>query len=228
MSTITIIGGHGKVARLTTPLLIEAGHTVRSVIRREEQSTKIKSLGATPIISDIGELNDEDLNKLLEGSDAVIWSAGAGGGGNEERTWSVDRDAAIRVIDATQRVGIRRFLMVSFFNSQLIDGEYPGVGKDEGMYAYYNAKAQADEYLRRTTNLQWTVLGPSALTLEPATGAITVDSSQSSRDLDVPPTSRANVAALIAAAVEEPAAYGKTLNFHDGDTPIAEAILQGS
>lgn len=226
MSTITIIGGHGKVALLATPLLIEAGHTVRSVIRKEEQVADIEALGATPIMSDIGELNDEDLAQLLEGNDAIIWSAGAGGG-SEERTWAVDRDAAIRVIDAAQRVGVRRFLMVSFFNSQLVDGEYPGVGRDEGMYAYYNAKAQADEYLRRTTDLQWTVLGPSALTLEPATGAITVDSSQSSRDLDVPSTSRANVAALIAAVLEEPAAHGKTFNFHDGDTPIVEATLQG-
>lgn len=226
MSTITIIGGHGKVAMLAAPLLNEAGHTVRSVIRKKEQSSEIEAASATPVVADVEQLDTDAIAKLLAGSDAVVWSAGAGGGG-AERTWSMDRDTAIRVMEAAQKSDARRFVMVSYFNSHLVEGEVPGVEEGDGMYAYYNAKSQADEHLRAETDLDWTVLGPSVLTLEPSTRKITVDSSGENRDLDVPSTSRENVAHVIAAALAEPATFGRTLNFHDGDTPIAEAVTQG-
>lgn len=226
MSTITIIGGHGKVAMLAAPLLNNAGHTVRSVIRKEEQSSEIETANATPVVADVENLDTDAIAEVLAGSDAVVWSAGAGGSG-EDHTWAMDRDAAIRVMAAAQKSGIRRFVMVSYFNSRLVDGEVPGVEKGDGMYAYYNAKSQADEHLRTKTDLDWTVLGPSVLTLELATQKITVDSAGETRDLDVPSTSRDNVAHVIAAAIAEPASFGKTLNFHDGDTPIAEAVAQG-
>ncbi|MBM6590795.1 SDR family oxidoreductase [Brevibacterium sp. RIT 803] len=226
MSTITIIGGHGKIALLVAPLLSKAGHTVRSVIRKEEQSSDIEAANATPIVADVEQLDVDAIAEVLAGSDAVVWSAGAGGSG-EDRTWAMDRDTAIRVMDAAQKSGIRRFVMVSYFNSHLVDGEFPGVEKGDGMYAYYNAKSQADEHLRTKTDLDWTVLGPSVLNLDPATLTITVDSSGETRDLEVPSTSRDNVAHVIAATLGEPAAIGKTLNFHDGDTPIAEAVAQG-
>lgn len=226
MSTITIIGGHGKIALLAAPLLSRAGHTVRSVIRKEEQSADIEAANATPVIADVEQLDTDVIAEVVTGSDAIVWSAGAGGSG-EDRTWAMDRDTAIRVMDAAQKARIRRFVMVSYFNSRLVDGEVPGVEKGDGMYAYYNAKSQADEHLRTKTDLDWTVLGPSVLSLEPATQTITVDSSGETRDLEVPSTSRENVAHVIAAALGEPAAIGKTLSFHDGDTPIAEAVAQG-
>lgn len=50
------------------------------MIRKEEQAGVITALGATPVVSDIAELDD-----LLAGSDAVMWATGAGGG-SEERT----------------------------------------------------------------------------------------------------------------------------------------------
>lgn len=200
MTTITIIGDHGKVALRTAPLLKDLGHTVKSVIRDESQSTDITAAGATPVIADIEHLDQAGIADLLTGSDAVIWSAGA-----------------------AEQAGARRFGMVSYFNSRLVDGQYPEADEDDGMYAYYNAKSQADEHLRTSTDLEWSVIGPSVLTLDEPTGKITVDESGEQRDLDVPATSRANVAAVI----EEPDSGRKTLSFHDGDTPIAEAVTQG-
>lgn len=226
MSTITIIGGHGKVAMLSAPLFSAAGHTVRSVIRKQEQSADIEEAQATPIVADVAQLDTDAIAEVLASSDAVVWSEGAGGSGADQ-TWAIDRDTAIRTLDAAKKAGIRRFVMVSYFNSRLVDGEVPGVAEGDGMYAYYNAKSQADEYLRTESGLDWTVLGPSVLTLDPATQLITVDSSDETRDLEVPSTSRDNVAHVVAAVVDEPAAIGATLNFHDGQTPIAEAVTQG-
>lgn len=225
MTTVTLIGGHGKVALLAAPLLVAAGHDVRSVIRNPEQSETVAATGATPVIADVETLDVAGLADLLSGSDAVIWSAGAGGG-DEARTWAVDRDAAIRSMDAAQQAGVNRYVMVSYFGSRLVDGEFPGVAEGEPMYAYFNAKSQADEHLRTRTTLAWTVLGPSTLTLDEPTGEVTVNPTDVSLETGVPDVSRANVAAVVAAVVSEPTTSGRTLDFHDGETPIGEAVTQ--
>lgn len=224
MSVITIIGGHGKVALRAAPLLIDAGHTVRSVIRKEGQAEAIRTTGAEPVIADVASMEESEIAELLRGSDAVVWSAGAGGSGAED-TWAIDRDAAIRTIDAAEKAGASRFVMVSYFNSRLVDGFVPGVEESDGMYAYYNAKSQADEHLR-ASELAWTILGPSALTLDEPTGKVTVDNSGENRDIEVPTTSRANVAQMVAATLAEPESARHTFSFHDGETPVAEAVRQ--
>ena len=98
----------------------------------------------------------------------MVFSAGAGGG-NPARTYAVDRDAAIRVIDAAGQAGVRRFVMVSYFGA----GPDHGVSQDNSFFPYAEAKAAADAHLR-ASDLDWTVLGPGRLTLEPATGRIAV------------------------------------------------------
>ncbi|MHA2789876.1 SDR family oxidoreductase [Corynebacterium sp. S7] len=222
MYTITIIGGHGKVALRTAPLLVEAGHTVKSVIRNPNHAEDVAATGATPVIADIENMNVAETAELLEGSNVVVWAAGAGGG-NPDRTWAVDRDAAIRTMDAAQSLAIHRYIMVSYFNTRLKNGRVPGVVESDGMYPYYNAKSQADEHLKMS-GLDWTILGPSGLTLDEPSGKITVDNSGAQLDTDVPPTSRGNVAQAIAAAVENSTSIGKLFSFHDGDKPITEAI----
>lgn len=226
METITIIGGYGKVAQMATPLLVDAGYSVRSVIRRPEQSADIESLGAAPVVADIETTDTDSIADLLAGSQAVIWSAGAGGSG-AEHTWAIDRDAAIRTMDAAETAGAKRFVMVSYFNSRLVDGLAPGIEESDGMYAYYNAKSQADEYLRTETQLDWTVLGPSVLTLEAPSRLVTVAAETEQRDLDVPSTARGNVAEVIVSVLSEQRSIHKTLNFHDGNTSLDEAAVQG-
>ncbi len=45
-----------------------------------------------------------DLEDLVRGHDAVLWSAGAGGG-SVDRTWAIDRDAAVLSVQAAARAG---------------------------------------------------------------------------------------------------------------------------
>ena len=92
-----------------------------------------------------------------------------------------------------------------------------GVDPGDGFYAYAEAKAAADAHLRGS-GLDYTILAPSALTLDEPTGRIdtTADAAAS--------VSRADVAAVIAAAVLEPATIGRTIRFNAGSTPITEAI----
>ena len=101
MSNIAIIGGHGKVALHLARILTEGSHTVGSLIRNPQQRADITAVGSTPVIADVENLTTEQIAQVLVGYDAVVWSAGAGGG-SAERTYAVDRDAAIRSMDAAQ------------------------------------------------------------------------------------------------------------------------------
>ena len=67
MANVTIIGGHGKVALLAEPLLVERGHAVNALIRRPEQSEDIVTRGANPVVADITALSTEEDGEALQG-----------------------------------------------------------------------------------------------------------------------------------------------------------------
>ena len=212
MTKIAIIGGHGKVALHLARLLTTDGHEVSSFIRNPDHSADVTATGATPVLADVENLSVDQIAAALAGHDAVVWSAGAGGG-SAERTYAVDRDAAIRSINAAAQTGIYRYIMVSYKGSRADHGASP----DDGMFAYYEAKAAADDYLRGTA-LNWTILGPSTLTLNAATGSIAVGSDARGD------TSRENVALVAAAVLTDDNTAGAFIEFTDGDVPIGEAI----
>lgn len=214
MSRIMIIGGHGKVALLAAPLLVDAGHDVVSLIRDPAQAPDVAATGATPLVLSVEEAGVTDLARAFAGADAVVWSAGAGGKGGPQRTDAVDRAAAIRSMEAATAAGVRRYVMVSFISA------YGDVAEDHPLRAYAIAKIAADRHLQGT-GLDWTILGPGRLTLEEPSGAITVERVAERGD-DY--TSRGNVARVIAAVLAEPASIGRVIPFHDGATPIAEAV----
>jgi nucleoside-diphosphate-sugar epimerase len=119
MARIVVIGGHGQVALQLARILSERGDEVTSVFRNPDHSDDVAasvSGHGRPVVADIEQLDTHALADLLTGHDAVVFSAGAGGG-NPARTYAVDRDAAIRVIDAAAQAGVRRFVMVSYFGA---------------------------------------------------------------------------------------------------------------
>ena len=131
MADHIIIGGHGKVSLLTMPLLREAGHSVTGVIRNPEHEHDIEAAGGKPLVLDVETALEDDLVRAFEGKDAVVWSAGAGGG-NPGRTYAVDRDAAIRSMGAALRAGVRRYVMAPAGCGNRVGGG-PGTGPDHGI-----------------------------------------------------------------------------------------------
>jgi uncharacterized protein YbjT (DUF2867 family) len=212
MSRILIIGGHGKVALLLAPLLVARGDEVTSVFRNEDHLAEVAATGAAPVVADVESLDVDALTRLFTDHQAIVWSAGAGGG-PAERTYAVDQDAAIRSIDAAREAGVRRYVMVSYFGARTDHG----VPLGNGFHAYAEAKAAADQHLR-SSDLEWTIVAPSALTVHEPTGRIDPHASESGS------VSRADVAAVVAAALVSPATIGRTIRFNKGDVPIAEAV----
>jgi len=217
VSRIAIIGGHGKIALHLARILTQRGDEVTSVFRNPDHADEIAATGAHPAVADIENLDTGALADLLASHDAVVFSAGAGGG-DPARTYAVDRDAAIRVIDAAGQAGVRRFVMVSYFGA----GPDHGVSQDNSFFAYAEAKAAADAHLR-ASELDWTVLGPGRLTLEPGTGKIAVGA-RSGGDAEKDSVSREDVALVAATVLNDGSTIRRTIDFNKGDLPIPEAL----
>ncbi|MHA3723574.1 SDR family oxidoreductase [Leucobacter sp. HY1910] len=212
MTRVILFGGHGKIALLTEPLLAGRGDEVTAIIRNPDHAAAVRAAGAVPLVADVETLDTAALAELMAGHDAVVWSAGAGGG-NPARTLAVDRDAAIRSMDAAARAGVKRYVMVSYFGAS----KNHGIDAAHSFWTYAEAKAAADEYLR-ATDLDWTVLGPSTLTQEPASAGIDVQAERAGH------VSRETVARVVAATLSDATTIGRTIRFNDGDTAIAEAL----
>lgn len=216
MSRIIVFGGHGRIALLLAPLLVARGDEVTSVIRNPDHVEEVEQTGARALVADVETLDTAALADIIRGHDAVVWSAGAGGG-SAERTYAVDRDAAIRTMDAAGEADVARYVMVSWIGSKADHG----VPEDDGFFAYADAKWAADEHLRGTA-LEGTILGPGTLTFDAPTGRIVLDPEGHGE------VSRADVAAVIAEVVGNPSTIGRTIRFGNGPAdaalPIADAL----
>jgi len=221
---IIIVGGHGKIALMAAKRLCAAGDSVTSLIRNFEHSTDVGETGAVPVVLDIETEGVEQLIEAFSSADAVVFSAGAGGG-NPARTHAVDFIGATKAMEAAERADVSRFVMVSYSHAAI---DIDRLNPDDSFTPYARAKHDADAVLR-LSSLDYTILGPGPLTLEPASGRIlraddtgAVDGRELTREERA--TSRENVAAVIEHVLSTGAAIRQTVNFYDGDTPIAEAI----
>jgi uncharacterized protein YbjT (DUF2867 family) len=88
---------------------------------------------------------------------------------------------------------------------------------DDVFQVYLRAKAAADADLRGR-ELDWTIVHPGRLTDGPGTGRVRVGR------LEPGYVPRADVAAVIAAALHDDHTVGKDFDLLSGDTPVAEAL----
>ncbi len=212
---VVIAGGHGKIALLLERLLAERGGQAVGLIRNPAQAADVRKAGAEAVVCDLEAASAEDVAALLSGADAVVFAAGAGAGSGAPRKDSVDRAASVLMADAAERAGVRRFVQVSSMGA----GRPPRPRSDEVWAAYITAKTAAEADLR-ARDLDWTILRPGGLTDAPATGRIR---------LAAPPVPggtvpRTDVAAVIAALLDEPGSRHQTLELVGGDSPVAAAV----
>jgi nucleoside-diphosphate-sugar epimerase len=199
MPRTLIFGGNGKVARHLAAALLSATppHAVVSVIRNPEQAASLAALGATPLVHSIEAASVADLRAVLERErpDYVVWAAGAGAGSDPARTLAVDRDGAVKVMDALAAAAYttdqgaaspKRFVAVSAVDvrdrenrpapswytpddAALSDRVWGAIG------TYMQAKLGADTALVRGNaerGLRYTIVRPSGLTQDAGVGRV--------------------------------------------------------
>lgn len=214
MSRIAVVGGHGKVARQLHPRLVRAGHLPVALVRREEHRQELEELGAEVRILDIEGQDADAFAEAFSGCDAVVFAAGGGPDGNIERKRTVDLEGSLKSIEACRPAGIKRFVQIS---AMAADDPIPEDASPVWR-AYVEAKRAADQALR-DSQLDWTILRPGWLTDDPGTRRVVIG-----RDVPEGDIPRADVAAVIAAVLENDGTIGRQWELiHDG-LLIIEAI----
>lgn len=234
--TVLLYGGSGKVALALTTLLTTASppHKVLNITRSHAHDAAISAAGGTPIVASIEDATVESMTALLRKYSVTqtVWTAGAGGKGGAERTDRVDREGAIKSFEAAAGAGVARFVMVSAVDvrdRRKGTPEWYTEGsrkKSEESWnaigAYYKAKLAADTELvtgPHGKKLKWTIVRPSLLKDDEATGKIEAGKVDISS-----PIQRADVAAVIAEVLKSDETAGLAFDIVGGSTPIAQAI----
>lgn len=209
---VFVIGAAGGVGRRLAGRLCARGDQVTGMHRRPEQAEVIAATGATPRSGDLITDSVATLSGLLEGHDAVVFSAGAHGTGMDQTTL-IDGRGLEKSADAAAAAGVRRFVLVSAFPEA-------GRGADRGerFEHYMRVKKTADAYLVRT-GLDWLIVRPGTLRDEPGDGLVSAGPA-----LEYGLVRRDNVAAFIAAALAEPRLTREIVELTDGTTPVSDAV----
>ncbi len=211
---VAIAGGHGQVARRLARLLAQRGDRVRGLIRNPGHADDLRADGTEPVEIDLESASTAALAESIGGADAVVFAAGAGPGSGAERKLTVDRDGAVKLLDAAVSAGVTRYVIVSS-----VGAENPP-DDDDVFSVYLRAKAEADAAIIESDR-DWTVVRPGILTDDSGSGMVRVQAEPIRAEV-----TRDDVAAVLAAVLHEPRSAGLTLYVVGGDDPV-EAALAG-
>ena len=214
MSKIAIVGGNGKVARHVITQLVTHGHEPVALVRNPTYQHDLEQLGAHVRMLDIEQDGVDHYAAAFAECDAIVFSAGGGPDGNIERKRTVDLGGSLASIEAAQKTGIDRFVQISAINA---DRPVPD-GAEPVWKAYVEAKRDADIALRES-GLDWTILRPGHLTDDEGTGLVTLGDTVGRGDIP-----RADVAAVVVAALDNPVSIGRQWDVVGGQTPVDEAV----
>ncbi|MFC0016051.1 MULTISPECIES: SDR family oxidoreductase [Allobacillus] len=211
---VLVVGANGQIGKHLVSFIQETDDLqAKAMIRKEEQASYFTELGAeTAVVNLEGEI--DDIAEAAKDVDAVVFTAGSGPKTGKDKTIMVDLDGAVKTIEATKKAGVKRFVMVSSFDTtrQAIQ-EAP-----ESFAPYVAAKHYADEWLK-ATDLDYTIVHPGGLTNDEGTGKVTV--SMSGEMGKVP---REDVARAILVTLENDSTIGKEFQVIGGETPVEEAV----
>ena len=215
-NSVAVVGGHGQIARLLHPLLLENGRQPVALVRSDAQRAAVEELGAQARLLNIEQADASAFGAAFAGCDAVVFAAGGGPDGNIERKRTVDLEGSLKSISGAHAAGITRFVQVSATG---VDDPLPE-DTDPVWRAYVEAKRDADEALR-VSGLDWTILRPGRLTDDAGAGLVALGADVVRGEVPL-----ADVAAVVAAVIDDERTLGRLWNLVSGGLPIAEAIAQ--
>lgn len=165
--------------------------------------------------------------------DVVVWSAGAGGG-DPARTEAVDHVGAVKSMDACAEAGVKRYIIVSAVDirdrTKKVPEWYDREDKARGdkmwdaIGTYCKAKLAADKELvtgNERRGLEWTIVRPGGLTEEAGTGKVSAGKIHITRTIP-----REDVAAVVAACVENPGTAGCVFDLVGGEEDVKDAVAR--
>ncbi|WP_221568223.1 SDR family oxidoreductase [Alkalihalobacillus sp. TS-13] len=209
---VLVVGANGGTGRHILRMLGGSNdHQAVAMIRDITQSAELEKLGISETV--LADLEDE-VEHAVEGCDAILFAAGSGSKTGPEKTITVDQEGAIKLVQAAEKHGVKRFVMLS-----TVGADNPEYGS-EGMKHYFEAKKKADDALRESS-LTYTIVRPGRLSYDAGTGKIRAAAQLDDYSGDI---SREDVAKVMIESLNVENTKGKTFEFLSGDTNIVEAL----
>jgi nucleoside-diphosphate-sugar epimerase len=209
---VAIAGAHGQIARRLARILAARGDRVRGLIRNPGHADDLRADGSEPVVCDLEAASVDDVAAAIAGADVVVFAAGAGPGSGAERKLTMDRDGAVKLLEAARAANIDRYVIVSS-----VGAEKPPEG-DDVFSVYLRAKAEADAVLI-ASDRAWTIVRPGRLQDDPGGGQVRIGTEPFRGEV-----SRDDVAAVLAAVLDQPRAVRKILYVSAGEQPIGDAL----
>lgn len=211
---IMIIGGSGRVGNaLTNEFLKDSNAEVTIAVSHPDRvSTDDKRVKA--IKMDLAKLSISELTKLELGFTAIYFVAGSRG----HDLINVDSFGAIKTMIAAEKVEVKRYIMLSSYGS-LDLSSWVNNEKYASLQEYQAAKFMADNYLIKSTDLNYTIIQPSSLTENHGTGKIDVNLDKSTNSSSIE-----DVAKVLFLCLQNKHDYKQVIKMQNGKTEIQQAL----
>ena len=208
MSAIAVFGASGQTGRRIVERLARPGKDVLAISRRGGDDNGAP--GVRSAVADLTRSRVSELEGLLDGVDTVVFAAA----GDPIR---VDRDGAVRVIEASERVGVTRFVLITGM----------GVGRTRppelhgGFWDTYFGAKEASERRLRAGSLRWTILQPGELLNTSGMNRVQLAPTGT---LPIGRIARDDVAAVVAAVLERDRSAGHSWEIVEGPSTVEDAV----
>lgn len=206
---VLVAGGNGAIGGTLVKLMNNSPHQALAMLRDPDQAAAAEEHGAQPVIADL----EGDCLPALEDCEAVVFAAGSGPHTGPDKTESVDRDGAMRLIDACESTGVKRFIMLSAMRTRTPE-QAP-----EKLQHYLQCKQAADDHLR-ASGLDWTIAAPGRLNNDAPSGHIAAAEVLPEFG-EIP---RADVARALLELLDMDHTTGRRIEMISGKTPVHEAL----
>lgn len=211
---ILVVGANGQIGNHLIRMIQESDkHQARAMIREQEQASYFEERGTETTIVNL-EQGIDVITEAARGMDAVVFTAGSGGHTGPDKTILIDLDGAVKTMEAAEKAGVERFIMISSFDTR----REKWLGAPSAFKPYAAAKYYADMWLK-STDLDYTIIHPGTLSNEDGTGKIAAATELERADIP-----REDVARVILACLENETTIGKEFQITGGDTPVDEAV----
>jgi putative NADH-flavin reductase len=209
MAKLLVIGASRGIGLETVKTALRAGHNVRALARSAAGIT-IQDAGLQKMSGDA--LDSDTIRNALDGVDVVVQTLGVDFSPRAifERTTLFSRSTRI-LVDAMKATSVKRLITVTGLGAGDSRG-YGGLLYDAVVFPLVLKRVYDDkdvqEWIIRSSGLDWTIVRPGLLTNGPATGRYRVLTA--SRDWRFGSISRADAADFLVRQIDERTLIGAT------------------
>jgi uncharacterized protein YbjT (DUF2867 family) len=203
--TVLVAGANGTTGREIIQFLNESSdYQPIAMIRDRDQQDYFNQRNVSTVLADL----ENSLDQVVKDVDKVIFAAGSKG----KNIIGVDQEGAKRFIDASDKAGVNKFVMLSSMGA-----DNPAISDE--LEDYLRAKQSADDHLR-VSNLDFSIIRPGALTNNDGTGHIELSQKLNKRG----EISRTDVAQTLVEALDTDVLPKQIVEILSGDTAIHQAV----